>query len=500
MRISLLFLLLLLPLASDAKLQGRARLDSLVQALPHITVDTDRMEAYYQIASDNHTINPSEGLKYGQMFLELATSLKSRVNIIRAYTVLGTNYQFKSDYARAISYFNQALVLCPETEFPGLYSDLISHLAVIYQELGETDKALGYHFKSLHQNTRLNNKVSMGGDLGNIGIAYMLKKDYEKALEYDFKSLEIFKEINDTSGVAHNYGNIGNVYQEYGNYVLALEYDMKSLALFTQIGDNGGMAINNGNIGEVYLEVVRTMSGEAYTSLPESNQQPKKVLPKGTKEMFLAKAISYLEQSITISKQIEQLDNIVEFSMNLSDAYALAGNYQKALENYKLYVAFKDSIYSDETRLKYARLETEREQLLKEKQIEINHLAKENQRKQRILYVFSLTILIGVTAVITRKFYAQKKRNRLLALERKKHLERIEKQKEVMGDIAYTHSHDVSGQVATIMGLVDVFNATDYADPDNKVVIDGIGETAKKLDIIVKDMIVKENTLNSRKG
>jgi len=68
-----------------------------------------------------------------------------------------------------------------------------------------------------------------------------------------------------------------------------------------------------------------------------------------------------------------------------------------------------------------------------------------------------------------------------------------------MGDIAHRHSHEISGHVATILGLVEVFNSEDYTDPDNKTVLDGIGETAARLDLIVKDMIMKENQLNSEK-
>ena len=496
---ALLLLLLFLPIAANARLQGLMRLDSLKSKLPLTTTDKDKLNILYALSSENNTINPSEGIQYGLQMLELANALNNKRNIIRAYSALGINYQFKSDYTNAIAYYNKAMLLCSESEFSDLYSDLISHLAVIYQELGNNDKAIEFHLKSLRQNEKEDKKTSMAGDYGNIGIAYMQKKDYEKALEYDLKSLELFSKLNDQDGVAHNYGNIGNVYKEYGNYVLALEYDQKSLDLFRKLGDNGGIAINLGNIGDVYLTNVLELDNTKLVASSSDDLQTHKVLLQGSRNEFLAKSISYFEQCITLSKQIEQLDNIIEFSKGLSEAYRLAGNYQKALENYQLHILYKDSLYSESTRLKYAQLETDREQMLKDKQIQINELAKENKRKERILYALTLLTLFIITGVITRKFYKQKQRNRHLAQERKKHLERIEKQKEVMNDIAYAHSHDVSGHVATILGLSDVFNTQNDADADNKVIIDGITETAKKLDIIVKDMIVKENMINSNK-
>lgn len=485
-------LLFFLPPVAYAQLEGRAYVDSLERVLPGISEDTVRIKVLLRLANDYNSIDPNKGLQYGERSLELANTLDKNKLIIRAYSAIGLNYQARSDYHRALEYYNRAMLICSAKEQPRLYGDLISHIAVVLQEMGELDRALEYQLRSLKLNESLKDTMNIAGDLGNIGIAYMLKKDYERALDHDLRSLEMFRLMNDKNGVAHNYGNIGNVYKEYGNHVLALEYDTRSLELFRELGDNGGMAINLGNIGEVYLESVRVKDTASSTSA---------ILLKGSRQELLLSAVRYLEESIALSKQIEQLDNIIEFSAALSDAYRLSGNYERALTNFKTYVLYKDSVHSDENKLKVANMNTDREQTLKEKQIEINELQNANKRKERVLYIVSLCLLgIGV-GIITRKFIVQIQRNRLLALERKRNLERIEKQREVMGHIAYAHSHDVSGQVATILGLVDVFNTENYADPDNKVVIDGIGDTARQLDIIVKDMIVKENMLNkSKKG
>jgi signal transduction histidine kinase len=76
------------------------------------------------------------------------------------------------------------------------------------------------------------------------------------------------------------------------------------------------------------------------------------------------------------------------------------------------------------------------------------------------------------------------------------HLEKIEAQATVLSDIAYTQSHDVRGEVATILGLAQIFNFNDPGDPTNKVVLEGIAEVTEKLDAIVKATIVKENDLS----
>lgn len=484
----LVSLLLLFSMQCYSQLQGRALLDSMVARLPEVPNDTTKIRLLNAIADAYKTIDPDAGIKYGTMQLALAKSQHQKTGEAAAYNVIGVNYHHKSDYTKALEYFNKALSYYADYPESGIYGTLISHLAVVYQELGDLDKSLEYNMKALKLDVKLKDSLNIGGDFGNIGILYLLKKNYNKALEYDLKSLAIFEALKDKDGVARNYGNLGNFYKEYGDYGKALEYDTKALNMFTELGDKAGVAINTGNIGGVYLEIVKEKDSASHTG---------PALPKGNKAFYLSKAIAYLQQAIALSKEIGQLDNIIEFSGGLHDAYILMGDHASALESFKQYVIFRDSVYSLENKLKITGLEMQREMMLKDKQIQIEQLQVAQKRNQRIILVITIVLLLVVIGVVVRKFLAQKKYAAQLAMEKSKHLARIEKQKMIMGDISRTHSHEVSGQVATIMGLVDVFNAEDYTDPDNKVVLDGIAVTAARLDMIVKDMIVKENHVNS---
>ncbi len=484
----LVILLMLFSVQSNAQLQGRELLDSLVSRLLDVPEDTSKIKLLNSIADAYKTIDPDKGIKYGFKQLELAQMLHQKTGEAAAYIVIGVNYHHKSDYIKALEYFNKALAFYADFPGSGIYGTLISHLAVVYQEMGNLDKALEYNKKALELDLKLKDSTNIGGDYGNIGIIYLLKKNYEKALEYDLKSLAIFEGLKDKDGIARNYGNLGNLYKEYGDYGKALEYDIKALNMFSELGDKAGIAINLGNIGGVYLQIVKEKDAASHTGQP---------LPKGNKVYFLAKAIDHLQKAIALSKEIGQLDNIIEFSEGLHEAYMLTGNHAAALESYKQYVLFKDSVYSQENKLKIAGLEMQREMMLKDKEIQIEQLEVAQKRNQRIILLITIVLLLVVIGVVVRKFLAQKRYAAQLDLEKSRHLARIEKQKIIMGDISRAHSHEVSGQVATILGLVDVFNAEDYTDPDNKVVLDGIAETAARLDIIVKDMIVKENHVNS---
>jgi tetratricopeptide (TPR) repeat protein len=492
----LFFLPVLLSNICMAQLQGQPYIDSLLPRLPYLKGDTIRLKAYYDLANAYKTINPNEGIKYATEALAIAEKTGMARALAAAYKELGINYYYKGNYIKAIDNFNKALIYCNTLKKDNLASGIVAQMAIIYQELGQYDKALQYYQKALQDDIANDLRENVAGDYGNIGIVYLLQKNYPKALEYDEKSLAMFTQMGDNDGIAHNYGNIGNVYKEMGNHAKALEYDQKALSMFRTLGDNHGIALNLGNMADACLETAKILS-----HAPDARDTTglNAVLIPGNATTLLRQAISYYTECLKISREIDELANIHEFSKGLSDAYMLSGNHAQALEAYKQHILFRDSVLSDENRVKIARLETEREQALKEKQIEINSLLVAAKTRERIMYGLAVGLLVLTIGVVTNKFLQQKRRNRRLAAERKRHLEQIEKQKIIMGDIAYAHSHDVSGQVATILGLASVLNTDNFADTDNKVVIDGIVETAQQLDIIVKDMIVKENQLHKNK-
>ena len=483
-----MLLLCAAPSVCHAQLQGQPLVDSLLKRLSSAPEDTFRIKLLNKLSDAYKTIDPGKGIEYGTQSLELAKALGSRRGVGAGYNVIGINYHYKSDYTRALEYYNKALTIFADDPVSGPYGTLISHIGVLYQEMGNLDKALEYNFKALELDKKLGDSVNIGGDFGNIGIIYLLKRDYEKALEYDLKSMEIFEALGDKDGIAHNLGNIGNLYKEMGDYTKALDYDTRALQLFRELGDNGGVALNLGNIGGVYIAVVKQMD-----TTGSGNEM---FTPLGTRSIFVSKAIANLNESLDISRKIGQLDNIIEFAGGLYEAQLLAGNYKEALEAFQEHIQFKDSVYSQENRLKIAQLETQREAMLKDKQIQIERLEVAQKRNERIILTIALALSLAGLVVIVRKFRQQIAHNRQLAEEEKRHLERIEQQKMVMGDIAYTHSHEVSAHVATILGLVSVYNTDNYSDPDNKTVLDGVAQSAQKLDEVVKDMIQKENQIN----
>jgi hypothetical protein len=70
----------------------------------------------------------------------------------------------------------------------------------------------------------------------------------------------------------------------------------------------------------------------------------------------------------------------------------------------------------------------------------------------------------------------------------KKNLEKIDLQKDRLDEIAWIQSHKVRSQVATILGLAQLFNYDDETDKINVEIITGFKEATEKLDEIIREI------------
>lgn len=525
-KLCIVLLLALLPAITKAK-EGAERLDSMLKELPKAKDDTTRANILIRLSLDQRYVNPTEGIKYGQQAIDLCDNIDWQLGLARAYSAVGNNCLTKSEYVKAIECYKKAQAI---NEDLGERKDLAknySNIGILYFTQANYPKAIENYFSGLKIAEEIKSKEDIASCMLNIGIVYTREERYPEALEYFFKSLKMAEELGDKSGIAYNYGNIGlvykaqknypaaleyyekglklneedgsksyiladlgnigNVYRNEHNYAKAFEYFFRSMNIATEIGDKFSTSISLGNIGECYLNIAQDTTGNIKTD---------SLIPAG-KAANLQKCVHYLEQAMELSKGIGDIDGIQELSKNLSTALSMQGNYKGALENHIQYTQYRDSIFSEQTKLKMAGLETQRAIDLKERDIQIEKLKAANKRNERALYIAGIVLLLIVMGIVLRKFLAQTRSNEQLSSEKKKHLARIKEQSNVLMDIAHTQSHEIRGQVVTILGLVKLYNYDNLADPTNKELMEGITSVTERLDDIVKDVVTKENKFNS---
>ena len=477
-------LLLCSPHFAGAKLNGHAAIDSLLRELAKAKEDTNKVLLLNTIDSLYFNISPDLGIAYGNQQLALATKLGWKKGIGLANYNLGYNYKFKGEYKSALQYLYKAMGIFEEIKDIRHQGDCLMRIGVVYENEKEYTKALPIYERSLEISKETNDTLSIAKILGNISNLYEITQDYPKALDYGFRALQLCDPVKYPVGLATCLGNLGVIYIDMQKYDSALHYYQKALKIFEDLGDNAGMAINLGNIGDVYFTRVKDAPGP---------------LDRASRTKDIKLAIEYFNKAIAIGRIIGQIEIVKSFSESLSEAYKLNGDYNAAYENYKQYAALRDSVDSKENSTLIANIEGRRELEQKEDKLRIDQLEKRNELVLLSVGIFLLLIAGGI---IINKFVKQIRSNKILAEEKTKNLrqiasqtERLVAQEDILTEIAYTQSHLIRGPVATLLGLVEVMNYDDPADPNNKEIIDAIGVTATKLDTVIKDIVLKENNL-----
>ncbi len=124
---------------------------------------------------------------------------------------------------------------------------------------------------------------------------------------------------------------------------------------------------------------------------------------------------------------------------------------------------------------------------------ELYKAAKENHTVRFEEYFPPLKKWLSVNAYPTKEGLAVYFRD---ITEEKKRILKIEEQNEKLTEIAWLQSHKVRGPVASILGLAQLFNYDDPADPANKEILEGIKYATNGLDDIIREVVEKTTSMN----
>jgi signal transduction histidine kinase len=425
-----------------AQKHGKALVDSLkIDLLKLKNDDSTKVKLINNISFALYSINPNEGILFGNQALQLAQKIKWKTGEARANSCIGTNYYSQSNNQKVLEYYTKALKIYKEIndksgtakvlgnignvyrrqsnaalaldyymnalQLYELINDksgiaaIHGNIGIVYQVQHDFTKALAYYFKCLKVNQELGDKYDIAVSNGNIAMIYKEMKFYDKALIYGNNALRLNQELGDNRGVARSLGNIGSVYAALSEYEKALQYFEKSVQLFEQIGDKKGLSINIGSIGNVY-----------YLIATDTNKKILDKLFQGNKVNALLKAKFYTDSSILIATKIGDLENLIKRYEYMSDIEDLLGNQKEALLYYKLYAEVKDSVYNEENNKKISNLEAKRIEDLNQKQLELKDLQIEKTKNKTLSLLIGIAVLLVFSILLVYYFLQKQKANK----------------------------------------------------------------------------------------
>ncbi|ULQ51756.1 tetratricopeptide repeat-containing sensor histidine kinase [Flavihumibacter fluvii] len=421
---------------SHAQLQGQPLIDSLITEIAKAKEDTNKVILLNDLSLTYYSINPDDGLKYGQQGLALAEKLNWKLGMAYAYKVIAGNYGYgKSDYARGIEYSLKSLEQFKEIGDKKGMAKILGDMGVIYWFTSDFPNALKYYFDALkiHEEGGVKNEVA--ATLMNIGIVYNSLEDYPKALDYMLRANKIDEAIGNKSGVAANLGNIGQLYMSLGDTSKALESNVKSLEFYETVGDKNGIARNLGNIATLYtykkdyarsleynekaldlFEQLGDKNGAAKILADIGNTYLEMAKDKGT-AMALQHAKEYTARAITLSGEIGDLNTLLNNYKRLSEIQSLQDDNKGALESYKQYTLFKDSVFNMEKDKKLTETAMRYEFDKKEAATKAAQEQKDNRQRniRNTIIAGAMLLLLLLIGLINRYRYKQKANQALAA-------------------------------------------------------------------------------------
>ena len=290
-----------------AQKQGQPKIDSMLLELPKQKDDTNKVKLLKDISFNYSNTNPDDGLKYGQQSLELATKLDWKIGIGGANSRIGINYDKKSNYSKALEYYQKALKTFEEIGFKEGQAKILGGIAAFYVGEGGNHNyptGLEYGIKSLNILEEIGNWESSCNVSYTIGNYYKVQYDYLHALEYYFKALKIAEKNGYKDGIRRSNYGIGDIYKTQNDFYKAMEYFQKNLKLSEEIGDKNGIAGSIMAIGTLY-----------------------------EKEKNYTKAMENIIKAKQIYEEISDKNGIFNVTGILSDIYKETQLYSKALEN-----------------------------------------------------------------------------------------------------------------------------------------------------------------------
>ncbi|MCW3075916.1 MAG: protein serine/threonine phosphatase [Bacteroidetes bacterium] len=427
-------------------------IDSLKKVAEIAKDDTAKTNLLNKISTAYLEINLENSLDFAKRSLGLSEKMGYKKGMAQAYFLLGNISNYKAEHLEAITWFKKSLLIRKELFLMSDVSQTYSSIGYCYEDMGNFPEAKNNYIASLKIREQLKDKIGIAKCNSNIGNIYFQTQNLEEALKFLIPALKVFEEAGEKRMIAAISHNIGTIYI-YQNKPEAINLLQTALKINEEMGNRFWKSNNLTALSELYRKqgdfaeakkclnsalIILEESGQKegminiYNLLSKLNMSQKKY---NDANVNLNKALILAISSNSITKRQTCYENLAELEK-------YRGNYQKALEYFKLSVVLRDSIFSEENIKKMTQQQMQydfdkKEALTKEAQERKDILTQKEIQNQKNLRNALTGGLMLVLLAATLFFFQRNKINK----EKKKsdsllHLVE-EKQKEILDSISY---------------------------------------------------------------
>lgn len=419
--------------AQETDVKNQQKIDSLLQVVSTTKVDSVKIRSLMKLEYCYRFSDYQKGLDFAEEALELAKKTKWTKGLALCYNNIGNSYLDRGKHFQAIDYYLKSLDY--SKEFLKIRHITLMNISNIY--LREKDFELSE--KYIDESYRLAIKTT---DSETIAFCYyqmgLIARDQNKTKEsvsFFEKSLKIFRKRKDLFQIAELTNFLGEVTPDYK---LKLDYLLESKSIWETIAPDYISAVNN-----------KIILSTTYLELYKKEELRRKVTSKSKSEL-LADAEEMLQKAVIYSKVSNTKQNLMDAYGRLSDLYSLKNQPTEAYEYLTRHYSLKDSLFSQESKNKIAKLESQKEIALRDKEIQLNKLTLETKEKQKWYLISGIALLAFIGLLLFYQSKNRKKTNKKLQLLNSE-LDKANKTKAMFFSIL---NHDLRSPVASLINFL----------------------------------------------
>lgn len=403
-------------------------------------------QSYFTLVNKIKLISKTDTINQFHLYLnikkELERNPKNSSDLINLYyskanneesfvysNLLKGQYYFSKSIDSTKSYFNTAKSIAIKYKDKKLIAQSNMGLAAILLVEGKFDESLKIYYDCLTVFDKEKDKQIIVNLYNNIGSIFIQIENYDKAIEYYLKANVLYKSLNDLNGLGLNYQKFGYINFNKLNFEIAKQYFDTAYYYYKINNDSIGIA----NIYLKYGDVEFEYKNNYYKALEYYNKAKSIYcnLNSVSSQIFVSESIAEayfkignIEQAESTILSAVEIANKIGFNYKVPDLYLLLHDiyferkdYNKALQFYKIYKLYQDSIYINNKNLKINELEIKHKTLEKDNELLKNKTQiSENEniiQKQKTNIYLGLLILIVLIVIVFFVLYFIRKQKKL---------------------------------------------------------------------------------------
>jgi tetratricopeptide (TPR) repeat protein len=275
----------------------------------------------------------------------------------------------------AIAVLEHALSIAERNKerLPGMKKQIkfiLNNAGIAYTSLGNYDRALEYHLKSLLIREGEGDKKSIASALNNLGSVYYDLRDSRHSIEFLQRAVNIKKEISDFDDLDRILINIGICYNQLGEFERGIGYLNEGLNVFgINCSDNikmeGLLGLGVAYLGENILDKAEDCLTKSLSISKAQNNTLYQVYNLDQLSLVESKkgnmsiAIRLLEEAEVIAKAFSYVRPLIQIYNHFSIYYSQKYDFEKTAFYLAKYRQLQDSIYSIDMIKKLSKVETD---------------------------------------------------------------------------------------------------------------------------------------------